>query len=589
MTEVTDTRKRSARQRRLDGFCEIDPFLATETRPVPGSTDHTSTSPGSSPIKVATATGTVVRTESDLSSTLNTLDSITLATGHRDHQRIPAKRNVGQYVGRHVGTNLKYSRVVGQHVGQHLPENEPASSTRETRALKMLAAGIRVSETDTPGVYLVPSETGSGFYTVRIPLEGSRPAECSCPDFGKRAPSPCKHIALVRHWIDVHHPPVSQRVKRRSRPNALAFSKAQMEEGNLFPVLLQDLCAGIPEPERDPHRAGRPPIPRRDLYFCAIQQVYHRLSGKLSNGIRREAEEHKFIRRAPYSDVTSKALLKDDATSILMDLLARSIEPFKAIETKCAIDSTGFRTTRFHYYRNEKYTPTRTNEWLKVHALVGLRTHAVLAVEVTSGNVGDSPQFKPLLERAAKAGFEFKEVLADKAYNSRANFEIANKLGVRAYIPFKANQSGQSRGSLAYHQAFLLFAYHRSKFDEHYRHRGQVEVSFGAIKQVIGETVTSRNFTSQVNEILCKLIAYNITRVIHTLFSLGILQEPIRSKSPSSPLDVHVEGSDRDSAPQPLSPIPVPIPIAEPLPPNWTPVVFFDWNVCARSAWTVSR
>ncbi|HYA69812.1 MAG TPA: transposase [Thermoplasmata archaeon] len=460
-------------------------------------------------------------------------------------------------------------------------------SARETRALEMLAAGIRVAESKVPGEYIVPSESGCGFYLVRIPPEGVRPAECSCPDFEAHAPAECKHIIVVRRWIDVHHPPIAQAPKRRRRQNASAFNKAQMEEGHLFPILLQDLCANISEPARDPHRPGHPPIPLRDQFFCAIQQAYSGLSGKLSNEDRRQAADQKFIQRAPYSDVTSKALLREESTSILVNLLARSVEPFRALETKCAIDSTGFRTTRFHYYRNEKYTPTRTNEWLKVHALVGVSTHAVLAAEITSGHVGDSPQFKVLLQRVANAGFELNEVLADKAYNSRANFEIADKLGIQAFIPFKSNQSGQSRGSLPYHEAYLLFKHFYPKFQDRYRYRGQVEVAFSSLKQVIGETVRSRRFTSQVNEVLCKLIAYNITRVIHTLYSMGIIRETIRSKTTAPTLDAYVE--DLDHGPRPHLPNPVPAPIPPAVPFSWTPVVLIDSNSFPRSAWTLSR
>jgi hypothetical protein len=398
---------------------------------------------------------------------------------------------------------------------------------RELRALTMLEAGVRVAEAG-PGEYLVPSESGVSFYRVTLQSPPDGQETCSCPDFEDRR-AWCKHLFLVREWLSSSSETEAKLAAhvhpRRIRPNAPAFSKAQMEEGRLFPVLLRMLINGAEVPVRNPHRAGRPAIPLRDQIFCAVQKVYSGFSGRRSKEHRVQAAEEGFIEATPYFDVVSKFLCREEATPILLDIVARSALPFRAIEERCAIDSTGFRTTRFHYYRNEKYTPTRKNEWLKAHALVGIQTHAIIAVEVTSGNAGDAPQFGPLLNRAAHAGFQLKEVLADRAYNSRANFEIAKDLGMTAYIPFKRNQTGQSRGSLTYHQMFLFFAYHREKFDEHYRHRGQVEVAFGALKQVIGEGISSLKFTAQQNELLCKAIAWNITMLIHAMYGIGLLPD----------------------------------------------------------------
>ncbi len=130
------------------------------------------------------------------------------------------------------------------------------------------------------------------------------------------------------------------------------------------------------------------------------------------------------------------------------------------------------------------------------------------------------------------AGFQLQEVLADRAYNSRLNFTVAEDLGLTALIPFKSNQTGQSKGSPAYHKMFLFFTYHRDKFDEHYRDRANVEVAFGSIKQKIGETIMSRNFNAQVNELLCKLIAHNITMLIQAMFGFGVLPDFLQPKDP---------------------------------------------------------
>ena len=227
----------------------------------------------------------------------------------------------------------------------------------------------------------------------------------------------------------------------------------------------------------------------------------------------------------PYWAVASRFLCRQDSTPILHDMLARSAIPLIGIEETCAVDSTGLRTTRFHSYRKEKYEPSRENIWRKMHALVCVKSHAIAVLEVTDGSASDSPQFPVLLQRAYDNGFRFKDVLADRGYQGRANFNAAAKLHMEALIPYKSNQTGQSKGSPTYHKMFLYFQLHREEFDARYGQRAQVESAFGGFKQKFGETLESRNFTSQVNEVLCKAIAHNITILVRLMFEADLLPD----------------------------------------------------------------
>ena len=49
-----------------------------------------------------------------------------------------------------------------------------------------------------------------------------------------------------------------------------------------------------------------------------------------------------------------------------------------------------------------------------------------------------------------------------------------------------------------------------------------MESTFHAIKRKLGETVQSKNRIAQENEMLCKIIAYNITVLIHSMIELGV-------------------------------------------------------------------
>ena len=65
------------------------------------------------------------------------------------------------------------------------------------------------------------------------------------------------------------------------------------------------------------------------------------------------------------------------------------------------------------------------------------------------------------------------------------------------------------------------FQLHRDEFDEHYHKRSNAESTFGAIKKKFGETLKSRKRRAQVNELLCKIISYNITVLIHEMIQLN--------------------------------------------------------------------
>jgi len=59
------------------------------------------------------------------------------------------------------------------------------------------------------------------------------------------------------------------------------------------------------------------------------------------------------------------------------------------------------------------------------------------------------------------------------------------------------------------------------EFDRHYHLRSNAESTFGAIKRKFGESVKSKNRVAQENELLCKIIAYNITVLIHEMIQLN--------------------------------------------------------------------
>lgn len=70
-----------------------------------------------------------------------------------------------------------------------------------------------------------------------------------------------------------------------------------------------------------------------------------------------------------------------------------------------------------------------------------------MSIVVTAGQRGDSPQFRPVLERIrvprlgrGRARTRPDRLLGDKAYGSRANRSYLRRRGIRCTIPEKADQ-----------------------------------------------------------------------------------------------------------------------------------------------------
>lgn len=370
----------------------------------------------------------------------------------------------------------------------------------------------------------VASQSGSGRYRV---TSYSEVWDCECRDFIDRG-QPCKHILAVLEGgceETISSSPSPPR-KRYSQVWG-AYNLGQTNELPYACSLLRDLVNGVEEFPSPPGKPGRPPIPLRDQLFCSILKVYWGMSGRRANGAYEYALDRGLLQRTPNYMVASRLLNRPEATPILYRLLSLSALPLAALEEGGAVapDSTGMQTTSFGAWREQKHGDARMRKWLKVHAMVGTRTHVVIRAVVSDADSGDAPQFGPLLRGSVDDGFAPSVVVADRGYLSRENYCLASNLGIEAYIPFKSNSLNRSgnRGSpSAWRKAFYLFQANREQFDLNYHRRSNIESVFSALKRKFGENIRSKTEVAQVNEVICKLICYNLSVVVHEMFEHGI-------------------------------------------------------------------
>jgi len=370
------------------------------------------------------------------------------------------------------------------------------------------------------GIYTVISQTGIGLYKVQW---NGNEWSCNCPDFIKHGHiRPCKHVLALKLHLEIGYVTIEG---EESKVEPVTYSQhwanynhAQSQEIELFDQFLCQLVSTIEEPERK-LGAGRPRMKLKDRIFCCVMKTYSQLSSRRAQCLYHQALQRHQINHSPHFNVVIQALNRKEITPLLRELVHLSAQPLASIETDFAIDSSGFRCSTFGQYCVEKHGFKRRHNWLKCHIATGVNTNIVADVIITKEYANDSPQFKKLL-RTVSEHFAIGEVTADKAYSSRKNYELVGALGGVAFIPFKKNAKGTAKGSPLWNRAYHYFQLHKDEFMEHYHQRSNVESTFSAIKKKFGETIKSKNRVAQVNELLCKIICYNLTCLIHEMIEL---------------------------------------------------------------------
>jgi transposase len=392
---------------------------------------------------------------------------------------------------------------------------------RQQRGLE-IAATAKIAKKG--GAWLVPSQSGKGRYTVC--LDPTEP-HCSCPDH-EEGGFKCKHIFAAEYVVQREHnadgsttvtETLTVRTVRKTYPQDWrAYNAAQTNEKAMFLDLLDDLCRGIAEPERQ--KNGRPPLPIHDALFAACYKIYSTVSGRRFMTDLREAQAKGYIHKTPHFNSIFNYLENPALTPILYALITESSLPLKAVEVDFAADSSGFTTSRFVQWFDHKYGVVhRQHEWVKVHLMCGVKTNIVTAVEIRDKDASDTKLLPDLVNTTAQ-NFTLNEISADKGYGSVKNYKAIQYRGATPYIAFKSTHTGRAGG--LWQRMYHLWQFHRDEFSQHYHKRSNVESTFSMIKAKFRDHVRSKTNVAMVNEVLCKIICHNICCLIQETHERGI-------------------------------------------------------------------
>ena len=376
--------------------------------------------------------------------------------------------------------------------------------------------------------WFVPSQTSGGKY--RVCINPDLPT-CTCPDWELREMK-CKHIYAVEYRMKrfenangtvttTQTVTLTETVKRPTyRQQWPAYNRAQTNEKDKFQILLADLCGWFRDDAPPKRKRGQQPHSLADILFASCFKVYSTVSGRRFMSDLREAVERNHLTRAPHYNSVFDYLENPNLTEVLRSLVTQTALPLKAVEQDFACDSSGFMTSRFTRWFDQKYGAERKRaDWVKCHLMCGVKTNVVTAVEIHDPNAADSPQLPALVDATAR-NFTVREVSADKGYSSASNHDAIAKVGATPYIAFKVNTTAKGGG--LFEQMWHFFSLNRETFLRHYHKRSNVETTFSMIKAKFGDSVRSKTDTAMRNEVLAKIVCHNIVCVIHELYEVGL-------------------------------------------------------------------
>ena len=160
---------------------------------------------------------------------------------------------------------------------------------------------------------------------------------------------------------------------------------------------------------------------------------------------------------------------------------------------------------------------------MNANLICRVKTNIVTAVEIRDRHAAHTKSLPDLLDMTAEI-FRLREISADKAYSTYANYDFAERHGATPFIAFRTG-SVPGRGPALWEKMFLHFQLQREDFLARYHKRSNVESTFWMIKAKFRDDLRSKPQTAMVNEVPCKIICHNICVLAQEAEECGIAVE----------------------------------------------------------------
>lgn len=316
------------------------------------------------------------------------------------------------------------------------------------------------------------------------------------------------------------------------------YKLAREYEKEFFLMLVSDLMDLVVEPK---YTFGRPRHRLSDVLKAMTIKVRGGMSTQRTKGDIREAHRLGYLEKVPGSNTVIDYFSMPELAPILHECIEFTASVLRPYESDFAVDSSGFRTSNYMRWTEEKWggkssaegneaedaedsdlVERKSREWLKAHIVVGTNTHIVVSARVDGWRSDDFGQFIPLFQRVTRL-FDVKRISADMAYTGHENFNAADSWGATLFTPFhhrhlRPATSDQSPWASAYRMFYDNF----NDWFPIYHRRSLSETAFSTIKRLLDETVRSKTPVAQINELLLKVLSHNIVVIIHQIFEMDL-------------------------------------------------------------------
>jgi hypothetical protein len=207
---------------------------------------------------------------------------------------------------------------------------------------------------------------------------------------------------------------------------------------------------------------------------------------------------------------TIKMFISRVETRILEEIIIGTIKLTNNKNLETAIDSTGFQLEDGSYsYMKRIGTATKKRKNLKLSGCVDTQKHLFLAVKIRKSNTHDSRDFRPLILKVKKTGKNINFNTADKAYDSEELHKFSEENGFVNIVPLRKKTK----------QFYRIHGTHRKRLsknfpEEKYHRRSIIENMWFCVKRLCGKVVFAKKWINQKKELIGKVIAYNIHRLV---------------------------------------------------------------------------
>ncbi len=182
-----------------------------------------------------------------------------------------------------------------------------------------------------------------------------------------------------------------------------------------------------------------------------------------------------------------------------------------------AIDATGLEVYGEGEWKVKKHgTDGRRRVWRKLHIVVDISTHEIVASELSLSTVTDVEVLPNLLKQTRRS---ILEVSGDGAYDTKACHAAIKIKGAIAFIPPREGAAFWDRGhprnlAVGCQKLYGSNKYWKKRYG--YHKRSLSETAMYRVKQLLGGQLSLRDYNAQVGE------TYAMIKALNKLTGLGM-------------------------------------------------------------------